>query len=225
MPAWLEGNPFLLVRCSPLVSHPNGMLLSHVHDVSSSHNAETFGSAIPTQVAGFGLRPLQSGIYNQVEALLPSNAQENNMTKKGSGTRDKDADFAVLDEIRIGASLDDLLRPLDKTFFDGALVSSDDSVLDDLLPPLDNSVLDDLLPPRDDSVLDALLPPLDTSFLDGLLLPPNDIVPDDSVLEGIDEAMIRSDLRGPRRVGKRRPRRTGGTRKSLLGKLHGGLQR
>jgi hypothetical protein len=36
------------------------------------------------------------------------------MTKKGSGTRNKDADFAVLDEIRkSGASLDDLLPHVD----------------------------------------------------------------------------------------------------------------
>lgn len=95
----------------------------------------------------------------------------------------KDANFGVLDEIRIGASLDDLLRPLDKTFFDGPLASWYDPVLDDLLPP------------RDDSALDALLPPLETSFLDGLLLPPNNEIVSDDVLEDIDDAMITSDLR------------------------------
>jgi hypothetical protein len=133
---------------------------------------------------------------------LPSSAQKNGMAKKGNGTRDRRADFDFFNEIQDpGASLDGLLLPLDETFFDGLLVSWDDSVLDDLFPPLDSSVLDDLLPPRDESVLDALLPPLDTSFLDGLLLSPNDIFPDD--------ILDRSDLRGPRRMGKRRRRRTG----------------
>jgi hypothetical protein len=55
-----------------------------------------------------------TGIYNQVEALSPSNAQENSVAKKGSRTRDKDADFAVLDKIRKSeASLDDLLPQVD----------------------------------------------------------------------------------------------------------------
>jgi hypothetical protein len=129
---------------------------------------------------------------------VTQNAQENNMTKKGGRKRVKDADIAVLDEIRIGASLDDLLQPLDKTFFDGQLV------------PWDDSVLDDLLPPRDKSVLDALLPPLDASFLDGLVPSPNEIVLDDT-LEGVDDTMVTSDHRHkkrPRCVGKRRPRRT-----------------
>jgi hypothetical protein len=121
------------------------------------------------------------------------------MTKKGSAKRDKGVGFDVFNEIQEpGASLDDLLHPLDETFFDGPLV------------PWDGSVLDDLLPPGDDSVLDALLPPTDASFLDGLLLPPNEIVPE-LILDDIHDAMIRSDLRHekrPRRVGKRRPRRT-----------------
>ena len=112
------------------------------------------------------------------------------MAKKRSGTRDKAADVAVLDEIRKpGASLDDLLPPLDEAFFDGPLVSWHESVLDDVLKPLDGSVLDDLLPPNDDSVLDALLPPLDPIVLDGLLPPLKDL------LEGVDDAMITSDLR------------------------------
>ena len=63
------------------------------------------------------------------------------MAKKRSGTRDKAADVAVLDEIRKpGASLDDLLPPLDEAFFDGPLVSWHESVLDDVLKLVPSSM-------------------------------------------------------------------------------------
>jgi hypothetical protein len=148
---------------------------------------------------------------------LPSNAHENNMSKKRNGKRDRRANFDFFNEIQEpGAALDGLLKPVDEAFFDGPLVSWDDSVLNDLLPPFDVSVLDDLLPLRDESVLDALLPPLDTSFLDGLVPSPNEIVRDDT-LEGVDDTVVTSDLRHkkrPRCVEKRRPRRTGGKPRS-----------
>lgn len=52
---------------------------------------------IPMRGKRMGRKP-RPAVYQ--EALLPSNAQENITTKKGSGTRDKDPDFDVVNDTR-----------------------------------------------------------------------------------------------------------------------------
>jgi hypothetical protein len=77
---------------------------------------------------------------------LPSNAQENNMIKKGSGTRNKDADIAMLDEIRkTGASLDDLFLHVDWSADKDMFARLDDwSIVDEMLT-YDWSALDEMI--------------------------------------------------------------------------------
>jgi hypothetical protein len=68
------------------------------------------------------------------------------MTKKGSGTRNKDADIAVLDEIRkTGASLDDLLLHVDWSADKDMFARLDDWSIVDEMFAYDWSALDEML--------------------------------------------------------------------------------
>jgi hypothetical protein len=147
------------------------------------------------------------------------NEQENSMAKKGSGKRDKDADIAVLDEIRKpGGSLDDVLPHVDWSADKDMFVRVDDWSNVDEMFAYDWSALDERLA-YDWSALDERLAH-DWSALDEMFAHLNDwstvdtMVPADLMLDKLDGLLRPNDKpmdqRRPRRAGKRRPRRTDG---------------